>query len=268
MMYCHKCGTRMPADSVFCAKCGTRLLTHSGHPGPVSLGILRRLNPKQVFFQKLAKILVGDEFRIDPRLLKKSDASKSVELATKMQGALVSHSLGLGPLGVLIGPLAKRLVEWKAISGEELYTALKGVAHLFNIIAVKYEFAAPIICVVVDSDGLDSSQAEDRADAFCKAVWTVAYKKNTTIFTNCLYVFFDEQQCAKVTPSILKNAYKRKSSWRKNDAYVSVWPIVANVPAQKLEYKSHILRNVISTGTVRGNWVISKRALRALVTAG
>jgi hypothetical protein len=240
----------------------------SGARGPLSLGISRRLNPKQIFFQKLAKTLVDDEFRIDPRLLKKSDAGKSVELAAKMQGALVGHALGLGPLGALIGPLSKRLVEWKAIGGEELYAALEGVAPLFNIIAVKYEFAAPIIFVVVDSDRLDSSQAEARADAFCEAVWTIAYKKNTTIFTNCLYVFFHAQQCAKATPSILKNAFKRKSSWRKNDAYVSVWPVVANVPAKKLEYKSRILRNVVSTGTLRGNWVISKRALRALVTAG
>jgi hypothetical protein len=183
-----------------------------------------------------------------------------------MEAAVASHFLG--PLGALIGPLARHLVEWKAISGEELYTALEGVAHLFNIIAVKYEFAAPIIFVVVDSDRLDAAQAEARADAFCEAVWTMAYKKNTTIYTNCLYVFFDEQQGAKTTPSILKNAYKRKSSWRKNDAYVSVWPIVANMPAKKLEYKSRILRNVISTGTVRGNWVLSKRALRALVEAG
>lgn len=257
-MYCHKCGTSMPKNSLFCAKCGTRLLVDTGQFDNTIQKTSQQLNPKQLFFQKLANALAQDGFRIDPRLLKKSDASKSIEELSKVAGPISTYVLG--PLGVLIAPVYSRLVEWGAISGEELYTTLESIAPLFNIMAVKYDFAAPVIFAVIDSDELDSSQAEARARGFCEAVWNIAYKRNTAIFTNCLYVFFNEQQCAQTTASILKKGYKQKTSWWKNEAYVNVWPIIANVPAKKLEYKNRTL-DVIARRFLKGNWVISKSTL-------
>jgi len=134
----------MPQGSLFCARCGAKLLTESSGSDTQGEETMPQPNPKQLYFQKLAKALTKDGFKIDPRLLEKSDAGRGLDGLAKV--AVPISAYVLGPLGGLIGSLISPLVTLAAIGGEELYNTVEPIAPLCNMICAKYELGATCAC--------------------------------------------------------------------------------------------------------------------------
>ena len=246
-MYCHQCGAFTPEGSRFCRECGTKLLvvtaeTATRKSRPTDLPQLDvqgkkpspQLTLRHIYYQRLAEVLAADGFRMDPRLLQKEDAVKSMDDALKVGGAVASAVVG--PLGAIYSPLLRTALKARALSGDELYNALAGIAALFSIIAVKYVLGTPFLFAVTEADGLDSAETGNRASTLCEAMYSLVRGSTRQVQANCLYVFFDAQRCLQTAPHILHNCYQRKMSiWWKTR--VDVWPIVANVPTRELLYK-------------------------------
>ena len=237
----------MPEGSRFCRECGTKLLvvtaeTAMRESGPTDLPQpdvqgkkpSPQLTLRQIYYQRLAEVLAADGFRMDPRLLQKEDAVKSIDDVLKVGGAVASAAVG--PLGAIYYPLLRTAMKAEALSGDKLYNALASIAPLFSIIAMKYKLGTPFLFAVTEADGLDGAEAENRASTLCEAMYSLVHKSKRQVQANCLYVFFDAQCCSQTAPHILRNCHQRKMSiWRGNR--VDVWPIVANVPIRELLYK-------------------------------
>lgn len=257
-MYCHKCGTEMPDDSIFCRKCGARLITEAEPEPPAPL------TPKEAYYQRLAEVLTEAGFRTDPRLVEGSDAADSIK--TMLQVGTAFTTLFAGPFGGLVGlaePAVKVVTSWTAIDGEELYEELADIAPLFTIIAARYFAGKFYLLSAVDADGLSVDQMRIKAQALLDAAHRVGHPRlfdaekslkrrliNVDINTFCLYIFFDDRAAARQTDAILKQCRLRKRPFPLQEAQTTAWPIVVNVPARETSLKNPLLKVFFKTGGI------------------
>jgi hypothetical protein len=269
-MYCHKCGTEMPDDSIFCRKCGARLITDADLTPPTPL------TPKEAYYQRLAEVLTEAGFRTDPRLVEGSDAADSIKTMMKIGTAFTT--LFAGPLGGIAGlaePAVELITSWSAVDGDELYEELADIAPQFTIIAARYYTGKFYLLTAVDADGLRVDQMRARAQALLDAAHRVGHPKlfdsekslkrrliNVDLNAFCLYIFFDDREAARHTDAILKQGRLRKPTFPLQEAQTTVWPIVVNVPARETSLKNPVLKVFFKTGGMPISEAMLKKTFR------
>lgn len=273
-MFCHRCGTEMPEDSLYCRNCGARLITDH-ETGDLAAN----LTSQDVYFLRLAEALGQDGFRTDARLLDRSHAVDSLKVTLKAMKIFTTQFMG--PLAEIFGPLAEPVLNLvtrlEAIDGQMVYEKLDSIAPQYTLTAAKYAEGRLILLGVVEADTYSNAQLKAKAQTLLEAAHQLGHPglmasdqpwlrrlAGVRVDSYCLYVFFDPNQAATKTKWVLKNTrlYKRPTPLHQVQALV--WPIAIDVSRQEIIQKGLTARLMSALRLMP----VSEEALRRTLRGG